>query len=168
MSEENAKSTTWVTWISAIAALLAAIGASQFIPKILDRIIEPEVTNLRFDGVYQEGSIAEGSDSRKYLRFYQDGVVVGTPVQQPANPAKISEWVDRGRLGVKQLPEGKYITKEGGGLEFYNHSKLVGVQVDYYGKIKDGGLTLELHSKSSNGHEDDAEYVFLNVPGMGQ
>ncbi|MDP2647283.1 MAG: hypothetical protein Q8P24_20310 [Desulfobacterales bacterium] len=116
-----------------------------------------EKASLRYDGLY----LAKGNDTTRYLRFYEDGTVIGVGVANPSTPDKIAKWL------YKDNPDelwGKDTYKvKGSDLEFTLKSPPG--EVDYKGRIEKDVLSLALHSRiNDRKFEEKYEFVSIELP----
>ncbi|MEN9501185.1 MAG: hypothetical protein RI964_470 [Pseudomonadota bacterium] len=164
MSEEsnndsdNKKHKGWIAAVAAIAALLGALGVNQFFPRLVEWAVTPKQETLLYSGFYREQADPK-DDSVTYLRFAGDGSVMSASVQAGANAGAVASWFN---TNAKYAARGTYVITQNGQLEA-SVKAITGISVGYTGRLKDG--VLHLHSKSSNGHESDATYTFMQTPG---
>ncbi len=178
MSEGKSEGKTgWIAGVGAVAALLAALGVNQFFPDLMRDLFglpaknapavstpptaavaaqaETTVYGLRLDGIYR----SPGTDSVRYLRFYNDGTVLAASVEKEGNLGEILHWFNR---DGQNLSRGVYAISPQQDVEF--SAKGMFGTVAYSGKVQNDQLNLHVVSRI-NGHTSDEQYTFMQVLG---
>ncbi len=117
-------------------------------------------TAINFNGLYVEDT--ETSGSRRWLRFYEDGSVVGATVLQGESPEQIAVWLKKGSANNN----GQY-TIQGSSINFFVEFKTVegGIgKIIYSGAIGNNSLIINSHSLVT-GNRGISNYKFVPLTG---
>jgi hypothetical protein len=116
-----------------------------------DSTSQPEVSTVRYDGVYQAES---SSDYSYFLRFYADSTVVH--VSSTGTPGQVAEWFGKGN----HTGEGEFVIS-GNQISFMTRS--VFAVIEWEGTIH-SATHLQLNSLShENGHRATRDFHFVAV-----
>lgn len=118
----------------------------QSAPKLTDSV------TVRYDGLYR--ALDRSYNTSGWLRFYEDGTVIGVSSVFDATPENISQWLKK-----PYTNSGLYIIR-GSNIEF-SLTSAEGT-VDYSGSVSDDALTLRWYSHI-NGHGGTTEYKFIDL-----
>lgn len=121
-----------------------------------------------YDGYYVQVREPPGAICRDVLRFYPDGSIVGASIVRTAWDGKDDDGFYRNLTNWLKipLPNERDLSEEYmvGKFNIQGTSiKLNKGKIDYWGRIKNGSLTLDCHSRINDYRSFNQEFVFRPI-----